>query len=227
MEITTIVMICLIIGVSGMAIYLLAFANKGRKVYLEFYEEMGDGNWYRIDPDKTYKGLIFRDKDSVEKLKIPRKFSKTPLEAANVADLIPSSRGVPVLMMAKDAEQLFRPMNASIADKKTFKAKVEQREPLSWLVNENERVNRDYQNKDFWTKYGAMVTLGIIVVGALLIIYVTADKINELNDDYRAQVLQDVREDRSWMQDLVNNIKGNPVNNVETSTNADKPPTAS
>lgn len=227
MEITTIVMICLIVGVCGMAIYLLAFANKGRKVYLEFYEEMGDGNWYRIDPDKSYKGIIFRDKDSVEKLRIPRKFSKTPLEAANVADLIPSSKGTPVLMMAKDAEQLFRPMHASILDKKTFKAKVEQREPLSWLVNENERVMRDYQSKDWFAKYGAMVMVGVVVIGGLLTIWVTADKINELNDDYRAQVLQDVREDKSWMQDLVNNIKGNPSNTVETSNGVDKPPTAS
>lgn len=224
MEIATIVLIALIVIIAGMGIYLLVFQKKGRKVFLEFYEEMNAGNWYRVDAHKKYKGLVFRDKDGVEKLKIPRKFSKVNIEAPNIESLMPSSRGTPVLVMVKDAEQLFRPTNIKFDDKKTFRAKVEQREALSWLFQEKERTDKQYQGGDFFTKYGAMITLGIIIVGGLLTIWVTADKINELNDDYRGQVLGDTKEQKNFIRDLVNNINGGNNNNVETSEDAERPP---
>lgn len=226
MEIITIVFICFGVIVLGMLLFVLFFKPKGRKVFVEFYEEMNSGNWYKIQPKKTFVGRIFRDKDGVEKLKVPKKFSRVPIEAANIDDLIPTSIGTPVLMLAKDAEQLFRPMHCYIDDKKTFRAKVEQREPLSWLFQEQERINQQYKDKNFWTQYGALITVGIIIMGGLLTIWVTADKINELNDDFRADVLGDVREQKSFMVDLVNNIKGGINNNIETSEDAEKPPTS-
>lgn len=224
MEIVHIILIVVATIVAGMFIYMMFFRAKGRRVYVEFYEEMKKDSWYRIDPHETYKGLLYRDQDGVEKLKIPKKFSKVPIEAVNIDSLIPSSTGKPIVMLAKDAEQLFRPMNCMIDDKKTFRAKVEQREPLSWLFQEKERTDQQYASKNKWAQYAAVMTLGIIIMGGLLTVWVTADKINELNDDYRAQVLKDTQEQKSWVVDLVNNINPAAPDNVEPSENAEVPP---
>jgi len=223
MAIATAVLISVLIFFIGAFIYIAFFGNKGRKVIIEFYEEMSNNAWYRIDPDKIYKGRIFRDKDGVEKLKVPKKFSKLSLEAVNINCLTPTNKGFAVVKMVKDAEGLFRSMAVEVIDNKTFRAKVEQREPLAWLLQEHERVKQQYQKKDRWAQLAPLALLGIIIIGGLLVIYSTGQQINELNDDYREQTLGEIKEQKSFVLDLVNNIKGENNNNVETSEDAEKP----
>lgn len=206
--------------------YIIFFAPKGRKVIIEFYEEMSNGAWFRIDAHKVYKGLIYRTKEGVEKFKVPKKFSKLPLEAINIDCLTPSNNGVPVVKLVKDAEGLFRPTQIQFDDKKKFKAKVEEREPLSWLFQEMERIQKQYAKNDLWSKIAPLAMLGVVVLGGLLTIYGTGQQINELNDDYREQTLGEITQQRSFVLDLVNNIKGENNNNVTTSDSAQKPPGA-
>ena len=219
-----IVLISVIVFFAVAFIYVFFFQRKGRKVIIRLKEELASGHWIHIEPDKAHKGLLYRDHDSVEKLKIPKKFSKYPIEAPNLTSLMPSDKGTYVVDVVKDAEGLYRPVNVEIIDAKTYREKVEQRESMGWYINEKERSDKKYQKNDMWSKYGAVVTIGVIAIAGMMMIYVTGQQINELNDDYRQQTLGEIQEQRSFLLDAVNNIKGETPINEDTSENTDRPP---
>ena len=223
-SISIIILISVVVFFAAAFLYVIFFKQKGRKVIVRFKEELANGHWIHIQPDKVHKGLLYRDNDSVEKLKVPKKFSKYPIEAPNLSSLLPSDKGMYVVDLVKDAEGLYRPSNVEIIDTKHFREKVEQRESMGWYINEKERSDKKYDKKDLWSKYGAVITIGVIAICGMMMIYVTGQQINELNDDYRQQTLGEISEQRSFLLDAVNNIKGETPINEQTSENADTPP---
>lgn len=212
-----------IIGV-GLVVLLLLFNKKGQKVQIRIFEEVSQNIRVEISPTEKIFGRIVREKN-IEKLHIPKRFSPLPLEGVDPKMFILSDSSWPLVYLMKDAEGMFRPINVKFDDKKNMLQKVEDRDTVSWMMAENERLDRDYSVKDWWQTYGSAVILGGTVFFCLMAIFITGQQINEMTDSNISVLNADRTQFTETLSDIVNNINNNGQNtDVETSENAQRPP---
>jgi hypothetical protein len=224
MALATGVLITVAIFFSMAFIYFIFFGNKGRKVFIEFYELYGGDKPVLLNADKRAVGII-KTIDGKEKFKIPRKYSADYLTPPPNNCIIQAKGNKDVVRLLRVAQGIFVPLSQELKGTKNeyFQYINEQTEPYAWSINERNILSERTKKNDLWTKIAPVAILGIVIIGGLLTIYSTGQQINELNDDYRQQTLGEIQQQKSFVLDLVNNIKGENNNNVTTSDSAQKP----
>lgn len=223
------VSIALIVLIAAAVLCVIAaafyiFRPKGRKVFLEFYELKG-GTPRLLNPKKRIFGRVFR-KDGREKLKIPGRYSKFPLQAPTDECYINCKGDFDLLRLLKVSEELYVPLQYHVMEKSKgyIDAINEQSEPISWMLTENEGLAERHKKQDFWSKYATIITVAVVGIVALLIIYGTGQQINDLTDGYRQEVLGEIKNERNFLTEVVNNINGKNNNDDEVAKDTDAPP---
>lgn len=216
-----ILLIAVVIFFAMAFLYVLFIKPKGRTLLIEFYELYGGEKPVLVNPNKRDKGIIINHEGKM-KFKIPLKYSKIPLSPPPANCIIRTKGKFDLVRLLKVSEGIYVPMQHTLAnlDSDYVQYINEQTEPYNWADNEKNILAQRTTTADKWAKYAPLVVIGIVVLAGLLTIYMTADNINKLMDDYRGEVLGEITEQRSWALDIVNNIKGDSQSNsmVQTDT---------
>lgn len=156
-------------------VFVLKTGN-GRKIEVELYEPRLNGAPKRIA--RGEKIIAYqRRQDDIEKLFLPKKYNKQAIEGIDPSLFIDTDDNTPIIRLLRVSEGMFYPIRTDYdLDKRTLKQVLEERDLIPFYVEEQERDKKRYgENASWLSKYGGIVTGGVIAVTAIVAIYFVYD----------------------------------------------------
>lgn len=226
-----------LIGV-GFVVYDIFFSNKGQKVLIETYR-MVNNVIVRTNVKGNIIGYMRRD-NGVDKLFLPKKFSKVPIEGVKDNDLVMTTAEVPIMRLLQRGEGLFNPIRLDqewYLEKRTENGKEVQeklpkmrdivldREMVQWAITE-EKLLAERHKTEKKANWMPAVILGSAIIIAGIIILGSINMAKSLYQEEAGKLLEETQETQSLASRTLEIIQGGGTNqkNTNIQTNASAPP---
>lgn len=208
----------------AVAVYLLFFQDKGKKILLEVYEMRGENNYKRIFADKTLFGYQRREKE-VEKLFLPKKIATKPIKAISSSNYIDTDMSYPIVRILRLKDNLVEVLDTTFdIDSKEFKHKAEDIDNLSWLIRENEQDEKDFGEKpSAWAQIAPYVSFALIGIVAILAMYFTSQHFEETSRLSAVELRQDLNNQANFINDVLQYCNEGGEIPTFVNTTADRP----